>query len=38
MIGVGVTVVAGDGIFWAVRKRRTDEGDATSPTSVPGNA
>lgn len=38
VIGVGVTVVAGTGIFWAVRKRRSGEGDATSPTSVPENA
>jgi cobalt/nickel transport system permease protein len=36
VIGVGVTVVAGTGIFWAVRKRRTGE-DATA-TSVPENA
>ncbi|MFG2023157.1 energy-coupling factor ABC transporter permease [Streptomyces sp. NPDC048825] len=33
-IGVGVTVVAGTGVFWAVRKRRTSE---TSPSSVPEN-
>ncbi|WP_128375922.1 energy-coupling factor ABC transporter permease [Streptomyces cavernae] len=32
VIGVGVTVVAGTGVFWAVRKRRTSE---TSPASVP---
>ncbi len=38
VIGVGVTVVAGTGIFWAVRKRRTGEDDATSPTSLPENA
>lgn len=38
VIGVGVTVVAGTGIFWAVRKRRTGEDDAASPTSVPENA
>ena len=37
VIGVGVTVVAGTGIFWAVRKRRAGEGDAASPTSVPEN-
>ncbi|MGW6213713.1 energy-coupling factor ABC transporter permease [Streptomyces sp. NPDC055109] len=32
VIGVGVTVVAGTGVFWAVRRRRTAD---TSPTSVP---
>ncbi|MER5658927.1 energy-coupling factor ABC transporter permease [Streptomyces sp. NPDC002131] len=32
VIGVGVTVVAGTGVFWAVRRRRTTD---TSPTSVP---
>ncbi|TLS40407.1 cobalt ABC transporter permease [Streptomyces montanus] len=31
VIGVGVTVVAGTGVFWAVRRRRTGE---TSPASV----
>ncbi|MFD6227412.1 energy-coupling factor ABC transporter permease [Streptomyces sp. NPDC060232] len=30
VIGVGVTVVAGTGIFWAVRRRRTDDLTATS--------
>ncbi|MFF6781537.1 energy-coupling factor ABC transporter permease [Streptomyces sp. NPDC012510] len=35
VIGVGVTVVAGTGVFWAVRKRRTNE--ATSPSSLPEN-
>ncbi|WP_328769329.1 energy-coupling factor ABC transporter permease [Streptomyces sp. NBC_00286] len=34
VIGVGLTVVAGTGVFWAVRKRRTTE---TSPSSVPEN-
>ncbi|MGI5195577.1 energy-coupling factor ABC transporter permease [Streptomyces sp. CA-288835] len=34
VIGVGVTAVAGTGVFWAVRKRRTTE---TSPSSVPEN-
>ena len=34
VIGVGVTMVAGTGVFWAVRKRRTTE---TSPSSVPEN-
>ncbi|MFF8533306.1 energy-coupling factor ABC transporter permease [Streptomyces sp. SAS_267] len=32
VIGVGVTVVAGTGVFWAVRRRRTAD---TSPVSVP---
>ncbi|MER7981855.1 MULTISPECIES: energy-coupling factor ABC transporter permease [unclassified Streptomyces] len=32
VIGVGVTVVAGTGVFWAVRRRRTAD---SSPTSVP---
>ncbi|MGW3665682.1 energy-coupling factor ABC transporter permease [Streptomyces sp. NPDC005141] len=32
VIGVGVTVVAGTGVFWAVRRRRTSD---SSPTSVP---
>ncbi|WP_149826241.1 energy-coupling factor ABC transporter permease [Streptomyces tailanensis] len=35
VIGVGVTIVAGTGVFWAVRKRRT--GEDCSPTSVPEN-
>ncbi|MFJ3723966.1 energy-coupling factor ABC transporter permease [Streptomyces sp. NPDC090045] len=30
VIGVGVTVAAGTGIFWAVRRRRTEELTATS--------
>jgi cobalt/nickel transport system permease protein len=34
VIGVGVTVVAGTGVFWAVRRRRTSD---TSPSSVPEN-
>ncbi|MET9494985.1 energy-coupling factor ABC transporter permease [Streptomyces sp. NPDC006552] len=29
IIGVGVTVVAGSGIFWALRRRRTSEAAAT---------
>ncbi|MFD7403234.1 energy-coupling factor ABC transporter permease [Streptomyces sp. NPDC059866] len=33
VIGVGVTVVAGSGIFWAVRRRRSDEGTDVSPAS-----
>ncbi|MEU1330277.1 energy-coupling factor ABC transporter permease [Streptomyces sp. NPDC005865] len=32
VIGVGVTVVAGSGIFWALRRRRTND---TSPAAVP---
>ncbi|MEW2402737.1 energy-coupling factor ABC transporter permease [Streptomyces sp. NPDC046862] len=35
VIGVGVTVVAGTGVFWAVRRRRSSE--AATPTSVPEN-
>ncbi|MCI3241090.1 energy-coupling factor ABC transporter permease [Streptomyces spinosisporus] len=31
VIGVGVTVVAGSGVFWAVRRRRSTD---TSPTAV----
>ncbi|MFD8882445.1 energy-coupling factor ABC transporter permease [Streptomyces erythrochromogenes] len=34
VIGVGVTVVAGTGIFWAVRRRKSDELTAVS-TSAP---
>ncbi|MEC4571741.1 energy-coupling factor ABC transporter permease [Streptomyces virginiae] len=33
VIGVGVTVVAGTGIFWAVRRRRTDDLTATATTT-----
>ncbi|MGC0211427.1 energy-coupling factor ABC transporter permease [Streptomyces levis] len=33
VIGVGVTVVAGTGVFWAVRRRRTAD---ASPTAVEG--
>ncbi|MFE4701129.1 energy-coupling factor ABC transporter permease [Streptomyces sp. NPDC056738] len=33
VIGVGVTVVAGTGVFWAVRRRRTAD---STPTSVAG--
>ncbi|MEU1145565.1 energy-coupling factor ABC transporter permease [Streptomyces sp. NPDC005863] len=32
VIGVGVTVAAGSGIFWALRRRRTND---TSPAAVP---
>ncbi|MEW2163969.1 energy-coupling factor ABC transporter permease [Streptomyces sp. NPDC007084] len=32
VIGVGVTVVAGTGVFWALRRRRTSD---ASPTSLP---
>jgi len=35
VIGVGVTVVAGTGVFWAVRRRRSeDTDDATSPSGT----
>ncbi|MER7487385.1 energy-coupling factor ABC transporter permease [Streptomyces sp. NPDC126497] len=35
VIGVGVTVVAGTGVFWAVRRRRTeDTADAASPSGT----
>ncbi|MCO4699041.1 energy-coupling factor ABC transporter permease [Streptomyces sp. RO-S4] len=35
VIGVGVTVVAGTGVFWAVRRRRTsEEAEATSPAGT----
>lgn len=33
VIGVGVTVVAGTGVFWAVRRRRTAEASGASDTS-----
>ncbi|GGT26561.1 energy-coupling factor ABC transporter permease [Streptomyces chromofuscus] len=32
VIGVGVTVAAGSAVFWAVRRRRTDEAADVSPT------
>ncbi|MFG2435013.1 energy-coupling factor ABC transporter permease [Streptomyces sp. NPDC048508] len=32
VIGVGVTIVAGTGIFWALRRRRTSD---ASPTALP---
>ncbi|WP_030377419.1 MULTISPECIES: energy-coupling factor ABC transporter permease [unclassified Streptomyces] len=35
VIGVGVTIVAGTGVFWAVRRRRTDD---TSPASLDTSA
>ena len=34
VIGVGATVVAGTGVFWAVRRRRTDEGADVSSAST----
>ncbi|MFH0521631.1 energy-coupling factor ABC transporter permease [Streptomyces sp. M41] len=34
VIGVGATVVAGTGVFWAVRRRRTDENADTSATNA----
>ncbi|MFD0315525.1 energy-coupling factor ABC transporter permease [Streptomyces flavalbus] len=33
VLGVGVTVVAGTGVFWAVRRRRTADASPTSPTT-----
>ncbi|MFE9774923.1 energy-coupling factor ABC transporter permease [Streptomyces sp. NPDC005931] len=37
VIGVGATVVAGTGVFWVVRRRRTDEDAATAaPTDTAG--
>ncbi|MGW0575380.1 energy-coupling factor ABC transporter permease [Streptomyces sp. NPDC002920] len=33
VIGVGVTVVAGSAVFWAVRRRRTDDVSPASTTS-----
>ncbi|MEU3198835.1 energy-coupling factor ABC transporter permease [Streptomyces sp. NPDC006996] len=40
VIGVGVTVVAGTGVFWVVRRRGTDrKADAAAPgDTTPGNA
>ncbi|MGW6055268.1 energy-coupling factor ABC transporter permease [Streptomyces sp. NPDC055189] len=38
VIGVGVTVVAGSGIFWVLRRRRTAETDPASTGSVSENA
>ncbi|MER6088368.1 energy-coupling factor ABC transporter permease [Streptomyces bluensis] len=37
-IGVGVTVVAGTGVFWAVRRRRTGGTSPASTSDIPGNA
>jgi cobalt/nickel transport system permease protein len=40
VIGVGVTVVAGTGVFWAVRRRRTPEpqaGSRSGPQSGPSH-
>ncbi|WP_405871972.1 MULTISPECIES: energy-coupling factor ABC transporter permease [unclassified Streptomyces] len=34
VIGVGVTVVAGSTVFWAVRRRRTADASAVSPAST----
>lgn len=34
VIGVGATVATGTGVFWAVRRRRTDEAADVSPTST----
>ncbi|GAA1918244.1 energy-coupling factor ABC transporter permease [Streptomyces durmitorensis] len=38
VIGVGVTVVAGSAVFWALRRRRTTDTDPASTTSVSENA
>ncbi|NGO10886.1 cobalt ABC transporter permease [Streptomyces sp. HC44] len=37
VIGVGVTVVAGTGVFWAVRRRRTSDSSPASVSDVPAN-
>ncbi|MGW3648235.1 energy-coupling factor ABC transporter permease [Streptomyces sp. NPDC000878] len=37
VIGVGVTIAAGTGVFWAVRSRRTDE-DATAASAATPSA
>ncbi|EPH41433.1 energy-coupling factor ABC transporter permease [Streptomyces aurantiacus] len=34
VIGVGVTVVAGSAVFWAVRRRRATDGTDSGPASV----
>ncbi|MFE7273907.1 energy-coupling factor ABC transporter permease [Streptomyces sp. NPDC057623] len=34
VIGVGATVLAGTGVFWAVRRRRTAEAADASPTNI----
>jgi cobalt/nickel transport system permease protein len=36
VIGVGTTVVAGSAVFWAVRRRRTDDVSDVSPASTSG--
>ncbi|MEU9232062.1 energy-coupling factor ABC transporter permease [Streptomyces subrutilus] len=33
-LGVGATVAVGTGVFWAVRRRRTDEQPASAPVSA----
>ncbi|MBB6078058.1 energy-coupling factor ABC transporter permease [Streptomyces paradoxus] len=38
VIGVGVTVVAGTGVFWAVRRRRTDGTSPSDTTNTPDTA
>ncbi len=35
VIGVGVTIVAGTGVFWAVRSRRTDENAPAASSGTP---
>ncbi|MFI1732097.1 energy-coupling factor ABC transporter permease [Streptomyces acidicola] len=38
VIGVGFTVVAGTGVFWAVRRRRTGDTSPASVSDIPENA
>ncbi|MFD5854859.1 energy-coupling factor ABC transporter permease [Streptomyces chartreusis] len=38
VIGVGVTVVAGSAVFWAVRRRRTDDVSPSSTSSTAGSS
>ncbi|MGW0906836.1 energy-coupling factor ABC transporter permease [Streptomyces sp. NPDC002853] len=38
VIGVGVTVVAGSAVFWALRRRRTTDTDPASTASLSENA
>ncbi|MFF1320873.1 energy-coupling factor ABC transporter permease [Streptomyces chartreusis] len=38
VIGVGVTVVAGSAVFWAVRRRRTDDVSPSSTSNTAGSS
>lgn len=38
VIGVGVTVVAGSAVFWAVRRRRTDDVSPSSTSTTAGSS